>query len=125
MIEPQTVFENVKLLLNFPEEDNEKVMGLCNASANTLSRRLKETCTGEETEAIYACAAFTAYRYALLKSCLDDYCDYLKTGDITVRRSVSSLVEASEKLLADAFSSAECFTDIGFVFKGFQCERKE
>lgn len=118
MIDPQTVFENVKLLLNFSEEDEEKLQELCRASASTLSRRLKENCTGEESEAVYACAAFTAYRYALLKNCLDDYCDYIKTGDVTVKRTVSSLVEASEKLLADAFSTAECFTDIGFVFKG-------
>lgn len=119
MIDHQSVFENVKLLLTFPEEDEEKIKGLCRASASTLSHRLKETCTGEESEAIYACAAFTAYRYALLKSCLDDYCDYLKTGDVTVKRTLSSLMKAAEKLLADAFSSAECFTDVGFIFRGF------
>lgn len=118
MINPQTVFNEVKRLLDFPEEDNEKITGLCTASASTLSKRLKETCTGEENEVVYA-AAFTAYRYALLCICLDDYCDYIKTGDLTVRRSASSMLEASEKLLADAFSQADCFTDIGFIFKGF------
>lgn len=119
MINPQTVINEVKRLLDFPEDDTEKIMGLCTASANTLSKRLKETCTGEESEAVYAAAAFTVYRYALLCICLDDYCDYVKTGDITVRRSASSILESAEKLLADAFSQADCFTDIGFIFKGF------
>lgn len=119
MIDPKSVFNEVKCLLGFPEEDTERITGLCTASANSLSKRLKKTCTGEESEAVYAAAAFTAYRYALLKTCLDDYVDYLKTGDVTVRRSASSYMEACEKLLADAFSQADCFTDIGFIFKGF------
>lgn len=119
MIDSKVVFDEVKCLLDFPEEDTEKVTALCTASASTLSKRLKETCTGEESEAIFAAAAFTAYRYALLCLCLDDYCDYIKTGDVTVRRSASSMLEASEKLLADAFSQADCFTDISFIFKGF------
>lgn len=119
MIDSKVVLDEVKCLLDFPEEDTEKITGLCTASASTLSKRLKETCTGEESEAIFAAAAFTAYRYALLKSCLDDYCDYIKTGDVTVRRSSSSILESAEKLLADAFSKADCFTDIGFIFKGF------
>lgn len=119
MIDPKAVFNELKRLLGFPEEDTEKITELCAASANTLSKRLKKTNTGEEPEAVYAAAAFTAYRYALLKFCLDDYTDYLKTGDVTVRRSASSYMEAAEKLLADALSQAECFTDIGFIFKGF------
>lgn len=119
MIDSKAVFDEIKCLFDFPEEDTEKIEGLCRASASTLSKRLKENCTGEEDGAVFAAAAFTAYRYALLKSCLDDYCDYVKTGDITVRRSSSSILEASEKLLANAFSQADCFTDIGFIFKGF------
>lgn len=119
MINPQTVINEVKRLLDFPEEDTEKIESLCRASAVTLSKRLRNTYTGEEGEAIYAAAAFTVYRYALLCICLDDYCDYVKTGDITVRRSASSILESAEKLLADAFSQADCFTDIGFIFKGF------
>lgn len=118
MIDPQTVFESVKTLFDFPEEDTERIAELCASSAEKLSKRLKETSTGEEAEAVYAACALTAYRYALLKSCLDDYCDYIKTGDVTVRRSSSSYIEAAEKLLADAFSQADCFTDIGFIFKG-------
>lgn len=119
MIDSKAVFEEVKRLFDFPEEDNEKISGLSRASASTLSKRLKENCTGEEDDAIFAAAAFTVYRYALLCICLDDYCDYVKTGDITVRRSASSILESAEKLLADAFSQADCFTDIGFIFKGF------
>lgn len=117
MLDEKAVFDEVKRLLNFPEEDTEKIEGLCRASASTLSKRLKKNCTGKESEAIFAAAAFTAYRYALLCICLDDYCDYIKTGDVTVRRSASSMLEASEKLLADAFSQADCFTDIGFIFQ--------
>ncbi len=119
MISSQAVFDEVKRLLDFPEEDAEKITRICEFSAETLSKRLREKYTGEESEAVYAAAAFAAYRYSLFKSCVDDNCDYIKTGDITVRRSASSYVEATEKLLADAFSAAECFTDIGFIFKGF------
>lgn len=119
MIDAKAVFDEVKRLLDFPEEDTEKIESLCRASAVTLSKRLRNTYTGEEGEAIYAAAAYAAYRYALLHSCLDDYCDYIKTGDVTVRRTASSMLEGTEKLLADAFSQADCFTDIGFIFKGF------
>lgn len=119
MINPQSVFESVKTLIDMPSEDEEKLTELCRGCAATLSRRLKEGFTGEEDEAVYACAAFTVYRYALLSSCADSSFEQLKAGDITLSRSPSSLLESTEKLLADAFSSAECFTDIGFVFKGF------
>lgn len=119
MINPQTVFESIKTLIDIPPEDEEKLSNLCKASAATLSRRLKEGFTGEEDEAVYACAAFTVYRYALVKSCADGDFEQLKAGDITVSRSTSALLESTEKLLADALSSAECFSDIGFVFKGF------
>lgn len=119
MINPQTVFESVKRLIDAPVEDEEKLSGLSKACAITLSRRLKEGFTGEEEEAVYACAAFTVYRYALLKSCIDDCFEQLKAGDITVSCSPGALLESTEKLLANALSSAECFNDIGFVFKGF------
>lgn len=119
MIKPQSVFESVKTLIDVPEEDEERITGLCNACAATLSRRLKEGFTGEEDEAVYACAAFTVYRYAIIKNCTDSSFEQLKAGDITVSRSPSALLESTEKLLADALSSAECFSDIGFVFKGF------
>lgn len=119
MIDPQSVFESVKTLIDLNPEDEERITGLCNACAATLSRRLKEGFTGEEDEAVYACAAFTVYRYALINSCFDDCFEQLKAGDVTVHRSPSALLESTEKLLADAFSSADCFTDIGFVFKGF------
>lgn len=117
MIDPKAVFNEVKRLLDFPEEDTEKMTSLCESSANKLSKRLKETCTGKESEAVYAAAALTAYRYALVISCSDGFCDYIKTGDLTVRRSASSYVECTERLLADAFSQADCFTDIGFIFQ--------
>lgn len=119
MINPQTVFESVKTLIDIPPENEEKLANLSKACAQALSRRLKEGFTGEEDEAIYACAVFTVYRYALINSCFDDCFEQLKAGDITVSRSPSALLESTEKLLSDALSSAECFTDIGFVFKGF------
>lgn len=119
MINPQTVFEKVKTLIDAPVEDEERLTGLSKACATALSRRLKEGFTGEEDEAVYACAAFTVYRYALIKNCTDSSFEQLKAGDITVSRSPSALLESTEKLLADALSSAECFSDIGFVFKGF------
>lgn len=119
LINPQTVFESVKTLIDISPEDEERLEDLSKASAATLSRRLKEGFTGEEDEAVYACAAFTVYRYALLKGCLNDCFEQLKAGDITVSRSPGALLESAEKLLADAFSTAVCFTDIGFVFKGF------
>lgn len=118
MIDPQTVFENAKVMLNISEDEEDKLMGFCNISAKNLSKRLKDGFTGDEHEAVYACAAFAIYRYSLLKSCLDDYCEYLKTGDITVTRSAAALLESAEKLLSDALSSADCFTDIAFIFKG-------
>ena len=119
MINPQTVFESVKTLIDIMPEDEKRLEDLSKACAATLSRRLKEGFTGEEDEAVYACAAFTVYRYALLKSCADSSFEQLKAGDITVSCSPGALLESTEKLLADALSSAECFTDIGFVFKGF------
>ena len=119
VIDYQTVFEKVKTLIDLSPENEERLEDLSKACAATLSRRLKEGFTGEEDEAVYACAAFAVYRYALLKSCADSDFEQLKAGDITVSRSPSSLLESTEKLLADALSSAECFTDIGFIFKGF------
>lgn len=118
MINPQTVFKNVKTLIDIPEGDEDKVLNVCGGCAQSLSHRLKDGFTGAESEAVYACSAFAVYRYALIKGCLDDYCEYLKTGDITVSRSASSLFEAAEKMLSDAFSSAECFTDTSFIFRG-------
>lgn len=118
MINPQTVFENVKTLIDIPAEDEDKVQSVCGGCADSLSHRLKEGFTGSENEAVYACSAFAVYRYALLKGCLDDYCEYLKTGDITVSRSASSLLESAEKMVSDAFSSADCFTDTNFIFRG-------
>lgn len=119
VIDPVSVFESVKTLISISPEDEKRLEDLSKAGAATLSRRLKEGFTGEEDEAVYACAAFTVYRYALLKNCSDSGFEQLKAGDVTVSRSPSSLLESTEKLLADALSSAECFTDIGFVFKGF------
>ncbi len=118
MINPQTVFENVKTLIDLPADDEDKMLNVCGGCADSLSRRLKEGFTGSEKEAVYACSAFAVYRYALIKGCLDDYCEYLKTGDITVSRSASSLLEAAEKMLSDAFSSADCFGDTSFIFRG-------
>lgn len=119
MIDPHSVFESVKTLIDIVTEDEERLEDLSKACAATLSRRLKEGFTGEEDEAVYACAAFTVYRYSLIKSCADSGFEQLKAGDVTVHRSPSALLESTEKLLADALSSAECFSDIGFVFKGF------
>lgn len=118
MINPQTVFKNVKTLIDIPEGDEDKVLNVCGGCAQSLSHRLKDGFTGAESEAVYACSAFAVYRYALIKGCLDDYCEYLKTGDITVSRSASSLLEAAEKMISDAFSSADCFTDTSFIFRG-------
>lgn len=118
MINPQTVFLNVKMLIDIPPDDEDKMLNICDSCAQSLSRRLKEGFTGAEKEAVYACSAFAVYRYALIKGCLDDYCEYLKTGDITVSRSSSSLLESAEKMVTDAFSGADCFTDTNFIFRG-------
>ena len=65
MIDSNAACGGEKRLFDFPEEDNEKISGLSRASASTLSKRLKENCTGEEDDAIFAAAAFTVYRDAL------------------------------------------------------------
>ena len=56
MISSQAVFDEVKRLLDFPEEDAEKITRICEFSAETLSKRLREKYTGEESEAVYAAA---------------------------------------------------------------------
>lgn len=118
MLDPAIIYEIMSTIIDIDLMSMNKAKMICKAVTEEMSGKLKPFSEKTLDAINFACAAISVYRFVLLQNLADESYESVKTGDVTVKRSYSSVLESAEKLCADAVSAITPYLkDIDFIFR--------
>lgn len=113
-----TVLDSLRLITHLEKEGAvSEALPLCEAAANLILKRKKDSADADDPRLVRAAAAVANYDLVVLNTSDEDGTQSFKAGDVTVSRSSDTLLKRAAAIKADALRNAlPLLRDEEFIF---------